>query len=102
MQIALLALESCSKRKWVINKEYEDGGVSAEESASFLSHSLFAWLNRLLLAGYRRQLAGTDLFGLMDKALSARESEDNFNRVKIMRKCNCSSLLLLGVPIANM
>ncbi|KAI1147051.1 putative ATP-binding cassette transporter [Nemania diffusa] len=99
VQIALLALESCSKRKWVINKEYEDGGVSAEESASFLSHSLFAWLNRLLLAGYRRQLAGTDLFGLMDKALSARESEDNFNRVKIMRKYGNSgySLCLLSI-----
>ncbi|KAI0109014.1 putative ATP-binding cassette transporter [Nemania sp. FL0031] len=96
VQIVILALESCSKRKWLVG---ENQGVSAEESASFLNHSFFAWLNRLLLSGYRRQLTGADLIGLMDNSLGARESEDGFGRVQMKRKYSGSgySLCLLSI-----
>ncbi|KAI1123876.1 putative ATP-binding cassette transporter [Nemania abortiva] len=99
IQIALLALESCSKRRWLMGEKYGLGGISVEESASFLNHSLFAWLNRLLLSGYRRELREADLIGLMDNSLGSKESEDNFSRVGKIRKYSGSgySLCLLSI-----
>ena len=58
VQLIMLVLESCSKRRYITDGEL---GVSNEGMAGFLSRSLFAWLNRLLLTGYRRSLVALDL-----------------------------------------
>ncbi|KAJ8113248.1 hypothetical protein ONZ43_g5194 [Nemania bipapillata] len=50
VQLIILALESCSKRRWLIS---EGPGGTPEECASFLSRSLLAWINRLFLIGFQ-------------------------------------------------
>lgn len=56
--VGLIMLENCNKQKDLANKSQQ---LSAEESAGFLSRSLFIWLNQLFWAGYRRTLTAADL-----------------------------------------
>jgi ATP-binding cassette, subfamily C (CFTR/MRP), member 1 len=84
VQIGILALESCSKRQWLIDSSR---GGSPEESASFLSRSLFAWLNHLFLTGYRRQLTDFDV-QIIDSSLSGQGLEPQYERLVATKKCN--------------
>ncbi|KAI1116845.1 putative ATP-binding cassette transporter [Nemania sp. NC0429] len=74
IQLGILALESCSKRRWLLGA---GRGGTPEESASFLSRSLLAWINHLFLKGYRRQLTDSDL-RIIDGSLTAAELEPRF------------------------
>ncbi|KAI0433473.1 putative ATP-binding cassette transporter [Xylaria sp. FL1042] len=91
VQLAILALESCSKRRWLI-----DAGSSGspEECASFLSRSLFAWVNDLFLKGYRRQLTDSDL-RIIDNDLSTSEVEPDFDRLLATKKFGRYGLIQL-------
>jgi ATP-binding cassette subfamily C (CFTR/MRP) protein 1 len=74
VQLVLIALESCSK------KEGPTPGVrnaSDEQSAGFLSRSLFIWLDPLFLIGYRRTLTASDLEPI-DGVLGSSQLADEF------------------------
>jgi ATP-binding cassette subfamily C (CFTR/MRP) protein 1 len=58
VQLVILVLESYSKQQWLLD---ENERLPREAAASFLSRSLFAWLNDLLVTGYRRPLVSSDL-----------------------------------------
>ncbi|KAH8912445.1 putative ATP-binding cassette transporter [Coniochaeta sp. PMI_546] len=67
VHLCLLVLETCRK----IGDARSTGQlVSSEESASFLSRSLFIWLDRLLVTGYRHPLKLEEL-GPIDRSLSS-------------------------------
>ena len=84
IQLVILALESWSKRPWLIDAA---GRGSPEECASFLSRSLFAWVNRLFFIGYRRQLTESDL-RIVDSSLKTSELAPSFNKLLATKKCN--------------
>ncbi|KAI4863021.1 putative ATP-binding cassette transporter [Hypoxylon rubiginosum] len=93
VQLAIVALESCSKRPWFID---EGQWISAEETASFLSRSLFTWLGNLFITGYRRQLTALDLH-LIDHALSASQLEGKFGQLQV--DTNLGRFGLLGMVL---
>lgn len=78
VQLILIALESRSKKQ-----DLSDGSqkVSDEESASFVSRSLFTWLNKLFIAGYQRTLTALDLESI-DVVLSASHLANDFERLQ--------------------
>ncbi|KAI1128256.1 putative ATP-binding cassette transporter [Nemania abortiva] len=82
VQLGILALESCSKRRWLAGT---GRGGTPEECASFLSRSLLAWVNHLFFKGYSRQLTETDL-RIIDSSLSATEIEPRFDRLLATKK----------------
>ncbi|OIW33935.1 putative ATP-binding cassette transporter [Coniochaeta ligniaria NRRL 30616] len=67
VQLCLLVLETCQKTRHVGSSGQ---AVSSEETASFLSRSLFIWLDRLLVTGYRHPLKLEEL-GPIDRSLSS-------------------------------
>ncbi|KAI8630570.1 putative ATP-binding cassette transporter [Xylariaceae sp. FL1651] len=92
VQLGILALESCSKRRWLV----ESGrGGAPEECASFLSRSLFAWLNNLFFIGYRRQLTESDL-QIIDSSLSTSQLEPDFDRLLTTKKFGRYGLVRLS------
>ncbi|TGJ80985.1 hypothetical protein E0Z10_g7773 [Xylaria hypoxylon] len=91
VQLGILALESWSKRRWLIDAVHRD---SPEECASFLSRSLFAWVNGLFFRGYRRQLTDSDL-RIIDNSLCASELEPKFHRLLATKKFGHYGLVLL-------
>jgi len=78
VQLVLIALESCSKKQ-----DLGNGGrkVSDEESAGFMSRSLFMWLDKLFLTGYQRTLTASDLEPI-DSVLSASKLANDFERLQ--------------------
>ncbi|KAI1275205.1 putative ATP-binding cassette transporter [Xylaria sp. FL0933] len=91
LQLVVLALESWSKRRWLIDA---DNRGTPEECASFLSRSLFAWVNSLFLKGYRRQLTDSDL-RIIGNDLSTEEIEPDFNRLLATKKFGKYGLIQL-------
>ncbi|KAI3332644.1 putative ATP-binding cassette transporter [Ustulina deusta] len=91
VQLGVLALESCSKRRWLIDAARRG---TPEECASFLSRSLFSWVNGLFLKGYRRQLTDSDL-RIIDSSLSISELEPNFDRLLATKKFGRYGLIQL-------
>ncbi|KAI0506235.1 putative ATP-binding cassette transporter [Xylaria bambusicola] len=91
VQLAVLALESWSKRRWLIDAASRG---NPEECASFLSTSLFAWVNRLFFVGYRRQLTESDL-RIIDSSLKTSELEPSFNRILVTKKFGRHGLITL-------
>ncbi|KAI1152199.1 putative ATP-binding cassette transporter [Nemania diffusa] len=91
VQLVILALESCSKRRWLADGSR---GSTPEECASFLSRSLVAWINPLFLKGYRRQLTDSDL-RIIDSSLSAAELEPRFDRLLATREFGRYGLIRL-------
>ncbi|KAI0490109.1 putative ATP-binding cassette transporter [Xylaria cf. heliscus] len=77
VQLGILALESCSKRRWLVDGSR---GGTPEETASFLSRSLLAWVNSLFFKGYRKQLTDSDL-RIIDSSLKTTEVEPRFDRL---------------------
>lgn len=100
VQLLVLALESCSKRRWLIEAgSGGGGGGTPEECASFVSRSLFGWVNGLFAKGYRRQLLDSDL-RIIDSSLSAAGIEPEFEKLMGTKKCvvlKIFLLLLLGL-----
>jgi ATP-binding cassette subfamily C (CFTR/MRP) protein 1 len=66
-KLALLVVESWSKRSFLMKK---DGEVAGEELAGFLSKYLFLWLNPLLMKGFGNWLTPPDLSPI-DSTLSS-------------------------------
>ncbi|KAI0415678.1 putative ATP-binding cassette transporter [Xylaria grammica] len=91
VQLGILALESWSKRRWLLDAARNG---SPEECASFLSRSLFAWINSLFFRGYRRQLTDSDL-RIIDNGLSTSEMESKFNRLLATKKFGRYDLIQL-------
>lgn len=83
VQILILGLESCSKRRWMKSKERV---VSIEGSAGFLSRSFFAWLNPLLVTGYQRSLTPDDLH-LVDESIETANVVASFDRIQNTPTC---------------
>ncbi|RYC61385.1 hypothetical protein CHU98_g4815 [Xylaria longipes] len=77
VQLSILVLESCSKRRWLVDGSR---GGTPEESASFLSRSLLAWVNSLFFEGYRKQLTDSDL-RIIDISLKTTEVEPRFDQL---------------------
>ncbi|KAI9650765.1 hypothetical protein NHQ30_000792 [Ciborinia camelliae] len=86
IEIIIIVLESWSKKQWLL----ESTKVATEELASFADRSLFIWLDKLLLHGYRRKLTPLDLQPI-DRTLStsclANEFHDIQKSPKIPRLC---------------
>ncbi|KAJ2985210.1 hypothetical protein NUW58_g5655 [Xylaria curta] len=82
VQLGMLALESCSKRRWLADTAYKG---APEEWANFLSRSLLAWVNSLFLKGYRHELTGFDL-RIIDNSLRTIEVEPKFDRLLATKK----------------
>ncbi|KAI0205035.1 putative ATP-binding cassette transporter [Astrocystis sublimbata] len=91
IQLGLLALESCSKRRWLVDGSRES---LPEESASFLSRSLIAWVNALFLKGYRQELTSADL-RIVDSSLRASAVEPTFDRILSANKFGNHGLIRL-------
>lgn len=71
----ILALESRKKSNWLL---WEGHGRSPEETCGIFNLSSFYWLNRQLLAGFKRQLSIDSLYPL-DSRL-AEKSEASISR----------------------
>lgn len=69
LYLILIVLESLTKKSSLIRKDPE---ISAEESVGFISRSLFLWLNKLMITGYRRPIASLDLQMIDTSLLSPR------------------------------
>ncbi|KAF2973471.1 hypothetical protein GQX73_g11 [Xylaria multiplex] len=91
VQLCILTLESWSKRQWLIG-DVRQG--SPEECASFLSRSLFTWVNKLFFTGYRRQLTDSDL-RIIDHSLSGSELESKFHQLLATKKFERYGLIQL-------
>ncbi|KAI0109485.1 putative ATP-binding cassette transporter [Nemania sp. FL0031] len=89
VQLGILALESYSKRRWLIGT-----GGTPEECASFLSRSLLAWVNPLFFKGYNRQLTDSDL-RIIDSSLSGTELELRFGQLLTTKKFGKYGLIQL-------
>lgn len=74
VQAVVIVTESYNVRPQQPSNEHK---ISSEETASFLSRSLFIWINRLFLIGYRRPITLTDLTPV-DSALSAAALSSKF------------------------
>lgn len=88
IQLALLVLESWTKR---VNANNEDQKVPAEETAGFVSRSLFLWLNGIFWIGYHRSLSAVDLRPT-DGLLNASHLSQRFGN--IMRGAPCAHICL--------
>jgi hypothetical protein len=77
VQIVLVTLEECSKRKYFLDRSLD---VSAEETAGFLGRSFFAWLNRSFVRGYRRPLQMPDI--VIDDSLASAKMAAGFGRLQ--------------------
>ncbi|KAI1425294.1 putative ATP-binding cassette transporter [Xylaria sp. FL1777] len=93
VQLGILALESYSKRRWLIDTARRG---TPEECASFLSRSLLAWVNGLFFTGYRRQLTDSDL-RIIDNSLSTAEVEPEFAQLLATKKFGRYGLIRLTV-----
>ncbi|KAI0187341.1 putative ATP-binding cassette transporter [Xylaria flabelliformis] len=91
VQLGILALESCSKRRWLVDGSR---GGTPEESASFLSRSLLAWVTSLFFKGYRQSLTGSDL-RIIDTSLKTIEVEPRFERLLAAKKFGRYGLIRL-------
>ncbi|KAI0459697.1 putative ATP-binding cassette transporter [Xylaria acuta] len=91
VQLVILTLESCSKRRWLADGSH---GGTPEESASFLSRSLLAWVNSLFFKGYRQQLTDSDL-RIIDTNLKATQVEPKFDRLLAAKKFGRHGLIRL-------
>lgn len=85
LQIIIIILESWSKRQWLI----ENNKVADEEVASFANRSLFIWLDKLLLHGWRRKLTPLDLQPI-DRTLSTFCLANDFHDIQKSPKGGCS------------
>ncbi|KAI0444796.1 putative ATP-binding cassette transporter [Xylaria telfairii] len=91
IQLSILALESYSKRRWLLD---DSRGGSPEESASFISRSLLAWVNSLFFKGYRQPLTTSDL-RIIDSSLKTSEVEPRFDRLLATKKFERYGLIRL-------
>lgn len=73
----------------------EDTKQSPEESASFVSRSLFLWLNRLLWTGYQRTLTAADL-GPIHRSLYTAQLDTQFSRISTRRSSLCHHFLQIS------
>lgn len=76
-QLIIIVLESWSKERWLI----ENTKVAAEELASFADRSLFVWLDKLLLHGYRQKLTLSDLQPI-DRTLGTFRLANDFHDIQ--------------------
>ncbi|KAK3313259.1 putative ATP-binding cassette transporter [Apodospora peruviana] len=91
LQVVILGLEHCSKRRWFLDQKRD---VSTEEAAGFLARTAFAWLNRLLITGYRRPIQMHDL-RIVDGTLASSRISEEFSR--ILTSKNYGRLGLIGM-----
>ncbi|KAH8659368.1 putative ATP-binding cassette transporter [Tricladium varicosporioides] len=91
IQLAMIVLESCSKRKLFLG---EVAMLSGEETAGFLDRSLFFWLDNIMINGYRRTLTAADLQPI-DKRLRTLELSKRFEHIIRGRSRKESGLLSL-------
>lgn len=87
VQIVLIVLEECSKRKYFINQTL---AVSPEKAAGFLSRSFFTWLNRSFVRGYGRPLQMVDI--VIDDSLASVKMAAEFSRLQACQTCTASNL----------
>ncbi|KAF5876101.1 putative abc multidrug protein [Botrytis fragariae] len=104
-QIIIIVLESWSKEQWL----FENTKVAAEELASFVDRSLFAWLDKLLLHGYRQKLTLLDLQPI-DQTLGTFRLANDFHDIQkhpklrrfgllgITLRCSGSSIFFPVLP----
>lgn len=74
VKAGILLLEACHKSKWV---SWDAKKHSPEETSGILSLSVFFWLNRMFLTGYKKILTLEDLYPL-DSAFDAKLLHDRF------------------------
>ncbi|KAF7940314.1 uncharacterized protein EAE98_000441 [Botrytis deweyae] len=77
IQIIIIVLESWSKEHCLL----ENAKIAAEELASFVDRSLFVWLDKLLLHGYRQNLTLLDLQPL-DQTLGTFHLANDFHDIQ--------------------
>ncbi|KAF7942729.1 uncharacterized protein EAE97_006183 [Botrytis byssoidea] len=104
-QIIIIVLESWSKEQYL----FENTKIAAEELASFVDRSLFVWLDKLLLYGYKQRLTLLDLQPI-DQTLGTSRLANNFHetqkRPKLRRfgllgitlRCSGSSIFFPVLP----
>lgn len=87
VQIVMAVLENGGKDQAF--KEAQPKKRSSEETAGFISRSLFLWLNRLLWTGYRRTLAASDLQPI-DQNLNSTRLSARFASVSAPNTGTCT------------
>ncbi|THV51237.1 hypothetical protein BGAL_0118g00200 [Botrytis galanthina] len=76
-KIIIIVLESWSKEQCLL----ENTKIAAEELASFVDRSLFIWLDKLLLYGYRQRLTLLDLQPI-DQTLRTFRLANDFHEIR--------------------
>jgi ATP-binding cassette, subfamily C (CFTR/MRP), member 1 len=69
LKVAILALEEISKRRYI---DHDEKTYGPEETSGIFSHSLFLWLNGVIMAGYRKVLSVDDLIPIDRRLCSER------------------------------
>ncbi|KAF7880654.1 uncharacterized protein EAF02_007500 [Botrytis sinoallii] len=92
IQIIIIVLESWSKKQCLL----ENARIAAEELASFVDRSLFVWLDKLLLHGYRQNLTLLDLQPL-DQILGTFHLANDFH--DIQKRPKLRRFGLLGITL---
>lgn len=98
IKVALLLLEACQKTKWVTWNEKEH---SPEETSGVFSLSVYFWLNRMFLRGYRSILSLDDLYPL-DSSFGAKRLHDKFAKNMNYSKLKGDKFGLLKVLIRTL
>jgi hypothetical protein len=86
VQIVLIVLEECSKRKYFVDQTL---AVSPEETAGLLGRSFFTWLNRSFVRGYGRPLQMADI--VIDDSLASAKMAAEFSRLQTCQTCTTSN-----------
>ncbi|TGO56427.1 hypothetical protein BOTNAR_0223g00070 [Botryotinia narcissicola] len=97
-QIIIIVLESWSKEQYL----FENTKIAAEELASFVDRSLFVWLDKLLLYGYKQRLTLLDLQPI-DQTLGTFHLANDFHDIqkrpnRITLRCSGSSIFFPVLP----
>ena len=71
IQLTLLILESWPKTRFLLAEDHE---LSPEETSGILGKSVYAWLNSLIIRGYREPLSWDDLYPMPGDLLAAHLS----------------------------
>ncbi|KAH6666235.1 putative ATP-binding cassette transporter, partial [Halenospora varia] len=97
-QLVMIVLESWSKRQLIMGPI---ATISREETAGLLDRSLFIWLDRTMISGYRRTLTDADLQPV-DKRLGTLELSKRFECIiqgKARKASGLLSLTLRGIGV---
>lgn len=74
LKVIILFLEGTEKRRFL---SLEDQKLSPEETSGILNQSVFVWLNRLIITGFKKVLLIEDLYPL-NQELSTASLKVNF------------------------